>query len=812
VGRLQWIGSRSDREVENIREEKMKLNGTGALTTLFLIMLATVAWAALPNTINYQGYLRNTNGTPVSSQVTVVFSLYTTSSGGTPLWTESRNITPANGIYSHHLGSVTPFPAGLFANDSLWLGVKVGNDPEMTPREQLTPTPFAFRSGTADSVGSSALAVLDSRYIDPTETHATSQQIATLRWDQVTGGAGPYAVGTNPRALAFDGTNIWVANYGDGTVQKVNPATGATGPPINVGTNPYALAFDGSSIWVANYGSNSVQKINPATGAAGSPITVGTNPSALVFDGANIWVALQGSNSVRKIDPATGAVFTPITVGTNPIALAFDGTSIWVANSGSANVTRITPGETTYVNTFTVGEGPGALAFDGAGIWVANSTGNSLMRVDPASGAVQATYVSLMSGPRALAFDGRYVWAANYGGDSVIKVDTATGPLSPAIHVSGSPTALTFDGANLWTANYSGNSVIRLAGVAAVAGPLTVSGTALNSGSIAATQLADNAVTVSKLASNSVSSDKIQTGTITGNKLAAATITSDKIGFYGKIAIVAQSGGNYSNPATAMGGYASWCGTPSESNPCLLKIMPGVYNIGASSVVMQPYIDIEGSGENVTLIQGNPAGGWGVVDGANNAELRFLTVKNTGGSSWSTAISNSSASPRLTNLTAIASGGTTWNACVYNYGSSPTMTHMTINSEAAGSWSIGIFNKESSSPLLTNIRIDATGGTAWSTGINNDKSSPTINDVSITTACANGYDCNSVGVISSTSGTVRIYNSVIKANWQTVSSGSGVTTRVAHTQLDGGSAAGTGTLTCVGAYNGNFTALGTNCQ
>jgi YVTN family beta-propeller protein len=787
----------------------MKLNGTGALTTLFLIMLATMAWAALPNSINYQGYLRNTNGTPVSSQVAVVFSLYTTSSGGTAFWTESRNITPANGIYSHQLGSVTPFPADIFANDSLWLGVKVGSDPEMTPREQLTSTPFAFRSGTADSVGSTALAALDSRYIDPTETHATSQQIATLRWDQVTGGAGPYAVGTNPRALAFDGTNIWVANYGDGAVQKVNPATGATGSPITVGSNPYALAFDGSSIWVANYGSNSVQKVNPTTGVAGSPITVGTNPSALVFDGANIWVANYGSNTVQKINPTTGAVDTPITVGTNPTALAYDGTNVWVANYGSNSVTKITPGTVTYVSSFSVGTGPIALSVDGAGIWVANSTGNSLMKLDPASGAVQATYTTLMSGPRALAFDGRYLWLANYGGDSVVKVDTATGPLSPSIGVSGSPIALAFDGANLWTANYGGNSVTRLSGIVTAAGPLTVARTAINSGAVSTAQLADSSVTNLKMAANSVSAGNIQANAVTGAKVAAGAITADKMGFYGKIAIVAQSGGNYNNPATAMGAYATWCGTPSASNPCLLKIMPGVYNIGASSVIMQPFIDIEGSGENVTVIQGNNNGA--IVNGANNSELRFLTVRHTGGTSTATAIYNSNASPRITNVSAIASGATDWNACIENSGSSPVMTNVSVTSNVSGDvWCVGISNISSSAPLISNVSMSVSGSGTRIIGIYNLASSPTIRNsiISITADTGEG-----TGVASYTSGTVRISESAIHgATDSTVNAQEGVTTLVANTQLNGGSVSGTGFFQCVGAYNGSFTALGTNCR
>src|SRR5207253_1011537 len=37
-----------------------------------------------------------------------------------------------------------------------------------------------------------------------------------------------FAVGSNPTAIAFDGVNIWVANYSSGTVTKLLAATGAT--------------------------------------------------------------------------------------------------------------------------------------------------------------------------------------------------------------------------------------------------------------------------------------------------------------------------------------------------------------------------------------------------------------------------------------------------------------------------------------------------------------------------------------------------------------------------------------------------------
>jgi DNA-binding beta-propeller fold protein YncE len=61
--------------------------------------------------------------------------------------------------------------------------------------------------------------------------------------------------------VAFDGTNIWVANNSDNTLTKLLASTGATLGTFTVGAAPVGLAFDGANIWVANQGSSSVTKI-----------------------------------------------------------------------------------------------------------------------------------------------------------------------------------------------------------------------------------------------------------------------------------------------------------------------------------------------------------------------------------------------------------------------------------------------------------------------------------------------------------------------------------------------------------------------
>ena len=199
---------------------------------------------------------------------------------------------------------------------------------------------------------------------------------------------------------------------------------------------------------------------------------------------------------------------------------------------------------------------------------------------------------------------------------------------------------------------------------------------------------------------------------------------------YGKVAVVEPYGnGDYMNPAAAMADLGNWC-IPSPANPCLLKIMPGLYDIGSSSVVMQSYVDIEGSGENVTIISGTiDSNVSGVVNGASNAEIRFLTVEHRGAYAYAIGLMNISASPKITNVTVTASGLGSVHG-IYNVSSSPTMINVTANaSTASGGLSYGVINESSSSPTMINVTANASGST-YNRGVINDYSSPTMINVS----------------------------------------------------------------------------------
>jgi hypothetical protein len=118
------------------------------LTTLAgALAISGSAHAAVPGTLTQQGRLLDSSGTPITNSVSITFTLYDAATAGTSLWTETTTVTPDSGYFSVQLGSTTAFGATAFDGSTRYLGVKVGSDPEMTPRETVSSVPYAMHVG-----------------------------------------------------------------------------------------------------------------------------------------------------------------------------------------------------------------------------------------------------------------------------------------------------------------------------------------------------------------------------------------------------------------------------------------------------------------------------------------------------------------------------------------------------------------------------------------------------------------------------------------------------------------------------------------
>ena len=248
---------------------------------------------------------------------------------------------------------------------------------------------------------------------------------------------------------------------------------------------------------------------------------------------------------------------------------------------------------------------------------------------------------------------------------------------------------------------------------------------------------------------------------------------------YQNVRVVAKSGGDYTSINAALGSISD----ANSTNPYLIYVAPGLYS---EQVMMKPYVDIQGSGELTTRISwtGSSSSNTGTVVGASNAELRFLTVQNTGGNTFAIALYNSGTAPRLTHITASALGGTTSNYGVYNSSSSPVMTSLTASALGISN-NYGVWN-DSSSPTIQDSAISASGGSI-NDGVHNEAASaPT---------------------------TVKIINSVITGGGSTIYNfSSNYTVQLGSSQLIGGGVQGAGTYTCAFSYNGSFVALSNTCH
>jgi len=120
---------------------------------LFLIsgLLCGSVAAQAPLTLHYQGYLTTPgSGAPVNGSVALSFRLYDAPTGGSLLYTEGQTVTVTNGVFDAVIGTLTPIALPFTAQ--YYLGVAVGNNDEMTPRQPLTSVGSALHAGMASGL------------------------------------------------------------------------------------------------------------------------------------------------------------------------------------------------------------------------------------------------------------------------------------------------------------------------------------------------------------------------------------------------------------------------------------------------------------------------------------------------------------------------------------------------------------------------------------------------------------------------------------------------------------------------------------
>jgi len=165
--------------------------------------------------------------------------------------------------------------------------------------------------------------------------------------------AGNYTTGgSGPRGVTGDiKGNVWIGNYDNGTIVKLDPASGAILQTVAVGGNPYGLIADQFGyVWISNRGSGTVQAVNINTNAISQTVSI-PGPYGIGIDKeGNILVASLENNAAYKINgfgtesPGLIAAGFPVSlsggVSTRGRGIASDlNSNIWVGSDNGASGT-----------------------------------------------------------------------------------------------------------------------------------------------------------------------------------------------------------------------------------------------------------------------------------------------------------------------------------------------------------------------------------------------------------------------------------------------------------------------------------------
>ncbi len=196
----------------------------------------------------------------------------------------------------------------------------------------------------------------------------------------------------------------------------------------------------------------------------------------------------------------------------------------------------------------------------------------------------------------------------------------------------------------------------------------------------------------------------------------------------------------------------------SASNPYLVRIAPGTYT-ETGPIELKDFVDIEGSGQAVTTLTcacgGNSIPSGFITAGNINAEIRHLTIHNTGGNNWAAAISTdgvTDGSFSILHVTATTTGASAVSYGIYNTASSPSMRNLDISSTGTSN-TFGIINQDASAPTITDVATTASGGFQQNIAISNMDSSPVINN--LTATATGGNEARGVQNSASSNPTMR---------------------------------------------------------
>ena len=265
---------------------------------------------------------------------------------------------------------------------------------------------------------------------------------------------GPFAA---PCAAAAGGKWVWVSEYGQPYLLKIDPQTNKVVSRTGIGTGSCGLGFGAGSMWIEDTNTATVSRVSVATGKRSTAIKVGSTPYDTTFAYGSAWTTAHVQGELERIDPARNRVVNRWKL---PMATGAVGAFGAVWGAGSNGVIRVDAESHKLLATIPVAGGAGWTAASADAVWVTTPTG--LARIDPTTNAVAAT-IPLPGAPYLGdpdVVDGQ-VWVPEIRKNSIAVVDPASNAVTETLRAGIGPFVVTAIHGEAWVPSWKGKDIWR---------------------------------------------------------------------------------------------------------------------------------------------------------------------------------------------------------------------------------------------------------------------------------------------------------------------------------------------------------------
>ena len=258
-----------------------------------------------------------------------------------------------------------------------------------------------------------------------------------------------------------------------GSLVRIDPASGSVKATYRLSAHPAAVAI-GPQVWVTDYRQSTLWRIDPRTGAQTSFGAIG-NPRAAAIIGGLLYVGSDGPSAaggnVTRYDALTGSRVDSVPVVPCSVA-AGDGVAY---ASGCPNVNRLStgPGKLRQVHRTVIPMPAPAtaehvrttlfgLAIGEGAVWaIGDALDRRLFKIDPRSGRVLAI-IPLPIAPQRIAAGEGAIWITDAIHDVLVKLDPANGRVLRRIAVSGGADGVAVGAGGVWVATGIAGQVVHI--------------------------------------------------------------------------------------------------------------------------------------------------------------------------------------------------------------------------------------------------------------------------------------------------------------------------------------------------------------